>query len=73
MRMVQARATKMGPDGTMHWVDEADADYFSVYIGEPGAFAWIADFGLKRDALLYMRWRADFEGCTTDDRIGETD
>lgn len=36
------------------FVSNEDADFFGVYIGEPGSYAWQADFRHYEDALVYV-------------------
>lgn len=35
------------------FVSDEDAGFFGVYLGEPGDFAWLADFNYKTDALQW--------------------
>lgn len=67
---VEARACRED-DGAVLWCGEEEAEYFSVYRGAPGRFHWMADFGLKDDALHYAEFIG--VGMTITNRIGEID
>jgi hypothetical protein len=67
---VQVRACKC-IDGEVSWTPEENAEFFSVYSGEPGAFKWNADFDDKLDALVFAQNRALRLGTKFVDRIGE--
>lgn len=63
--------TEDGETDAVVWATEAEAEFFSIYTGEPGAFTWNADFGDKDDALRYGRDRALRLSARFADRIGE--
>lgn len=74
---VQVRACKEdngetgGTEGEVIWCTEKEAQYFSVYSGEPGAFTWNADIDDKLEAINYAVQRAMRLGAKFVDRIGE--
>lgn len=70
VKQVEVRAIA-DDHGQCTWTTEADANYFGVYEGEPGAFAWLADFADKDDALNWANARAMRLGATLHNRIGE--
>ena len=46
---VELRPTRLVA-GEIEWCKEAEACQFSVYVGEPGDFLWLADFSSYLDA-----------------------
>jgi hypothetical protein len=70
IRFVQVRAVRFGT-GEAVWCKPENADAFSVYIGEPGDFVWIADFADQVDALMFTEAKAQMLGAEVDNRIGE--
>lgn len=50
---VQIRSCKDSEDGQVLWCDRSEADYFGVYVGEPGDFEWAADFISYPDAVVW--------------------
>ena len=56
-------------EGEVHpFVADEHADYFSLYLGEPGAYLWLADFANKGDAELFAAFLAQTYGYTIDDQ-----
>jgi hypothetical protein len=56
---VQLRATAER-SGVVVWVDESEADQFSVYeSSEDGTFVWVADFANYDDAFSWATYRAE--------------
>jgi len=45
----------------------SEANYFGVYIGEPGDYRWIADFASVTDAHNWAREVAQNNDCTVED------
>jgi len=67
---IEVRACIDSVDGSVLWVEEKDADYFSVYGGEASAFEWVADFNDKNDAINFAKARAMRLGAMFHNRIG---
>jgi ApbE superfamily uncharacterized protein (UPF0280 family) len=57
---VELRATRMD-DGSIVWCNPSEADHFSVYIGEAGAFTWLADFANESDAVAWASFIANLK------------
>lgn len=56
-------------EGEVHpFVSDEDADIFSVYVGEPGAYYWVADFADKDDARMFSELLATTSGHKLDDQ-----
>jgi len=51
MTKVQIRPCMDLDGGEVTQCETSEADYFGVYIGEPGEFMWAADFSSHTDAL----------------------
>lgn len=49
--------------------NEAEADQFSVYLGEPGDFLWTADFAHYTDARNWAEEVADCHECELIDYV----
>lgn len=47
---------------------DIDADFYGVYVGEPGDFKWQADFLYKSDAFDFARLLAGRHNYLIDDR-----
>ena len=45
-----------------------DADFYGVYVGEPGAFEWQADFLHREDAWAYVMAIHKHHGYQIDDK-----
>ncbi len=45
--------------GLVAWCEESEAAYFGVYLGEPGAYSWVADFANKEEAVWYAEALCD--------------
>lgn len=60
-----------GETDAVVWATEAEAEFFSIYTGEPGAFVWNADFGDKIEALQFGKDRALRLSAQFVNRIGE--
>lgn len=55
--------------GDIHpFVSDEDAHIFSVYIGEPGGYYWVADFADKDDARMFAGLLAMAYGHKLDDQ-----
>lgn len=46
-------------DGVVGYVEDGSADFYGVYVGEPGSYQWAADFALKEDAIEFATRVAD--------------
>jgi len=68
MTQVELRATQE-IDGCVVWCDESEASAFSVYIGEPGDFEWIADFRGYGDARNWAEEVAECHGTELTDYV----
>lgn len=55
-------------DGQVVWAVLDEADYFGVYIGEPGDFVWAADFKHHLDACNWAEEVADLHDLKFYDR-----
>lgn len=51
--IVQICGCMAAEDGVVPFVDNDSAEFYAIYIGEPGAFEWQADFKHYDDALTY--------------------
>jgi hypothetical protein len=50
------------------FVSNEDADFYGVYIGEPGDFHWQADFLHYEDAMIYVKAISKHHGIPIDDK-----
>ena len=50
------------------FVSHEDADFYGVYVGEPGEFRWQADFLLYEDAMTYALAIHKHHGYVMDDK-----
>ena len=50
------------------FVADEHADYYGIYVGEPGAYLWVADFINKDDAKLFAELIAKRDGYVLDDQ-----
>ena len=67
---VEIRATMIDGEGTV-WCSEAEADQFSVYLGEVGDFEWVADFRGYSDARNWATEVAECHNCELVDYVEE--
>ena len=50
------------------FVADEHADYYGAYVGEPGAYLWVADFVNKEDAKMFAELIAKRDGYVLDDQ-----
>lgn len=50
------------------FVSHEDADFYGVYIGQPGKFSWQADFLHYEDALIYVKAISKHHDIPIDDK-----
>ena len=50
------------------FVADEHADYYGIYVGEPGAYLWVADFINKEDAKMFAELIAKRDGYVLDDQ-----
>lgn len=50
------------------FVSHEDADFYGIYIGEPGAYMWQADFLHYEDAMAYALAVNKHHGYPIDDK-----
>lgn len=50
------------------FVSHEDADFYGIYVGEPGGFHWQADFLHYEDALVYAKVISEHHGLSIDDK-----
>lgn len=55
-------------DEVVPFVSHEDADFYGVYVGEPGDFHWQADFMHYEDALTYAMAVNRHRGYPIDDK-----
>jgi hypothetical protein len=53
---------------TVPFVSNEDADFYGVYVGEPGVYEWQADFLHYEDAMVYAMAIHKHHGYAIDDK-----
>ena len=71
MPKVELRATRLSPSGEIEWCTENEAAMFSVYIGVPGSYEWIADFAGYNDARNWAEEVVECQGGALIDYVKE--
>ena len=54
-------------DDVTPFISNEDADFYAIYIGEPGVFMWRADFAHYEDAFTYATALSKVNGCPLQD------
>jgi hypothetical protein len=55
MSEIEIRPVAYRANGEVEWVPASEATAYGVYVGEPGAFEWRADFPTVPEAAAYAR------------------
>lgn len=69
---VELRATRLSPSGEIEWCTENEAAMFSIYIGVPGSYKWVADFANYLDARGWAKEIVRCQGGKLIDYVEET-
>lgn len=63
MKAYQLRANRHDGEETVPALSREEAEFFSIYKGEPGNFAWVADFSDPDVAYQHAsKWQAEYRG-----------
>lgn len=63
---VQLQANRKTDDGVEPAQHRGEVEFYSIYLGEPGNYQWVADFSAPMDAVHATRYMVQAFGCEVD-------